>query len=115
MASESFSIGAGGYSRMKVTPEQLTSKAGEVENLIKTLEKQYNELEKIVNKTSGYWIGDAGDLHRKKSKEGKENIQTIIKRWKEHPSDLLKMAGLYQETEQEVEEIANSLPADVIS
>lgn len=101
--------------KVRVTPEQLKTQASEVDNLIRKLEKQYSDLDAVISKTSGYWVGDAGDLHRKKYTEGKEKVNEIIKRWKEHPKDLLTMAGLYDAAEKEVEAIANSLPADVIS
>lgn len=38
----------------------------------------------------------------------------IIKRLKEHPEDLLEMAGVYKEAEKTTTQIANSLPGDVI-
>lgn len=101
--------------RVRVTAEQLKTQASEVERLIGKLEKQYGDLDTAIRKTSGYWIGDAGDLHRKKYTEGKEKVNEIIKRWKEHPKDLLVMAGLFDEAEKEAKEIADSLPADVIS
>ena len=41
-------------------------------------------------------------------------MEKVIKRLKEHPKDLLDMAGLYVKGESAASEIATALPADVI-
>lgn len=103
-----------GSIRLRVTPSQLQNQAQEVTKQIQTMENTFTELEQLIEKTSFYWIGEAGDLHRKKYQEGKETIDEMLRRWKEHPKDLLQMAGVYSETEQKLEELASVLPDDVI-
>ena len=39
----------------------------------------------------------------------------MLKRFKEHPVDLQKMAGVYVEAEAKAAQIASALPDDVIS
>jgi hypothetical protein len=39
----------------------------------------------------------------------------MIKRLKEHPTNLLEMAGVYEETEQEIVQLTSALPDDIIS
>ena len=44
----------------------------------------------------------------------KDDIAEVIKRLKDHPVNLLKMAGIYTETEAVLTEVSQSLVADVI-
>ena len=44
----------------------------------------------------------------------KDDVETIIRRLKEHPADLLKMAGIYEDSESFAQQIASALPEDVI-
>ena len=41
-------------------------------------------------------------------------MEKVIKRLKEHPKDLLDMAGLYVKGEDAASKVAAALPADVI-
>lgn len=105
---------AGVFGNLRVTPEEMLKKASEIERYVKRIENQFGELERIVNRTAGYWNGDAGDKYRNVYKEDKDERVEIVKRLKEHVSDLRSMSGVYSTTEKEVEVIANDLPADVI-
>ena len=100
---------------LRVTPEQLKSKAGEVSSKIKTMEIAFDELARYVSRTSQYWIGEAGDKCRSLYEEDKKEVEEMLKRLKEHPKDLLVMAHVYEDVERRVEEISNALPEDVIS
>lgn len=100
--------------RLRVTPSQLQNKADEVLTQVQIIQREFEILEQLVKKTTGYWIGDAGDLHREKYEEGKETIEQMLRRWREHPKDLLQMAGIYSEAEHKLEEVALELPDNVI-
>ncbi len=99
---------------IKVNTAQLNSKADTVTTEINNMNKCFEQLESIINKTASYWIGEAGDEHRKLYSEQKDNIDIIMRRLKEHPVDLRTMAGTYEATEREVTAIGNSLSGDVI-
>ena len=99
---------------LKVSPDTLKAKAQEVQGQINAFEKQWNQLSQLVTKTKGYWIGKASDLHQKQYKEYQDDVELVIKRLKEHPVDLMKMAQVYDEHEQKAVAIAQSLPDDVI-
>ena len=47
-------------------------------------------------------------------KENKADVTEILKRLKEHPTDLQKMAGVYVKAEKTATKLANALPKDVI-
>ncbi len=99
---------------IKVSTEALHDKAQTVSKSISDMANCFEQLETIVNRTSYYWIGEAGDLHRKMYREQKENVEEMIKRLKEHPGDLMTIAQNYQAADAAVTQIANALSGDVI-
>lgn len=100
---------------LKVEPDALKTKASEVENDIKALEKHFNSIQDIVARTSGYWVGNAGDKARKEFNSQKESTTKVIKRFREHPTDLLVMAGIYDESERAMTQENQKLETDVIA
>lgn len=103
-----------GAVRLRVTPEQLKVKADETSRIIENMQQKFAELTVVMENTSAYWKGEAGDLYRKVYKEDSARIAEILKMLREHPRDLLTMAGIYQEAEQKTTELSNALPADII-
>lgn len=99
---------------LKVKPEVLESKASEVEHYIKSLESEFDGIQDVVSKTTGYWTGIAGDKARSEFNSQKEDTQRIIRRFKEHPPELLSMAGIYKETESGNVQENKALEIDVI-
>jgi len=100
--------------QIRVTPLALKEKAATVTNNIAAMQTCFDELEQIINRTSYYWIGEAGDMHRQMYAEQKSAIAEMMRRLSEHPKDLLTISGQYEVTEQEVEAIGQSLSGDVI-
>ena len=100
---------------LKVKLEVLKKRATEIKTSISSLEKELAEIGTVVKGTKKYWEGDASNTHQKHYKTFEEDIPKIIKRLKEHPVDLLKMANLYDKTEDENKQLALKLPADIIS
>lgn len=103
-----------GTIQLKVTPEVLQSKAGTVEQLIKTISNNFQNLADVMQRTDGYWIGSAGDKYRNLYKAEKEEISNMMRRLGEHPRDLLTMAGVYREAETSNTGTAQSMPTNVI-
>lgn len=104
----------GGDVFIKVKPEVLVEKSQEVSASIRKMANCFNDLERIINRTSYYWIGEAGDMHRRLYQEQRDNVDEMMRRLKEHPEDLLTISQNYVQTEQAVEAIANELSGDVI-
>ena len=100
---------------LKVTPEQLLTKAETTRNNISNLTASFKRIGEIIEKTRNYWIGEAGDLHRKIYTDENEHIQEMFARLLEHPTDLEQIAKNYLNIEDEVENLALELPGDVIS
>lgn len=103
-----------GEVHIKVTPSALREKSAAVTTNINAMQTCFDELEQIINRTSYYWIGEAGDMHRNMYKEQKDSIIEMMKRLSEHPRDLVTIAYQYETTEQEVTAIGESLSGDVI-
>ena len=101
--------------QIRVNSAVLNSKAQSVSTSIKNMENCFEQLETIINRTSYYWIGEAGDLHRKIYKNQKPQVEEMMKRLKEHPTDLMTIAQTYDTAEAAVQSIAAELPGDIIS
>lgn len=99
---------------LTVTPETLLEKATSVQKYIRLMKQDFSNLESTVNGTKSYWIGEAGDAHRNYYESQKEEIETIFARLAEDVRDLQTMSGVYSQTEQQVRELAQELPSDVI-
>lgn len=107
-------IGFGSDISIEVEPSVMIAKADQVSKAISNMEQKFDELNNIVNRTCSYWIGEAGDHHRKMFYDEKEDIQKILNRLKEHPSDLKQMAAGYADTEKELLEENQRLQSDYI-
>ena len=97
-----------------VDTNRMVVKANAVISVISDVERTFNELQRIVNKTSGYWVGEAGNYHRKMFQDEKDNIIFILTRLKEHPDDLKLMATNFQVTERKLTEVNRQLRTDYI-
>lgn len=103
-----------GMVMLKVTPEILVSKADEVLKDVNSIKQAMESIRQKVEGTNAYWLGEAGELHRRLYNEQKENIEDMMRRLAEHPRDLKLIANNYMTTEKEVENIANALTDNVI-
>lgn len=99
---------------LKVKPEVLKNKANSITSSIETIEKDFKEIEEVIQGTKKYWEGDASDTHQKQFSTINKEVPEIIKRLKEHPKDLLQMAGLYEAAENANQQLANALPGNVL-
>lgn len=97
----------------KVTPEELISKAQTVQSLGNKIQNDFMKIEDVMNKTSRYWIGEAGEAHRKKYNDQKEDIHRMMIRLLEHPDDLLRISGNYTTAEETNVNTAQGLPSDI--
>lgn len=99
---------------IKVNSDVLLSKAEEVSGLINTVSKAFDEMKDIISNTNNYWIGEAGNAHRRKYTEKQEKINEGIRRLKENVTDLRTMSGVYTQAEAEAMSEASKLISSVI-
>ena len=98
----------------EVDTGRLVSAAGTLKEKIQKAETSFNNVMTIVKNTNRYWIGQAGDEHRRAFLDQQDDIDQILFLLKEHPDDLLKIAGVYEEAEKEVETIVEQPPTLLI-
>ena len=98
-------ISSGGVLRYDTA--RLASAASTLKDRIKAAETSYDNVMTIVRNTSRYWIGEAGNEHRRAFLEERDDIDEILVRLKEYPDDLLKIAGLMEETETKTNDIVS--------
>ncbi len=101
--------------RIVVKTETLVSQSEEVSKQILNTENAFNELKSLVSSTSSYWIGEAGEAHRTNYMNRQSEVETAIRRLREHVVDLKTMAGVYDEAERAAQSEAQSLISEVIS
>lgn len=99
---------------IKVSTQALKQQADEVSRRISNLTARFAEMESVVRSTRGYWVGPAGDMHRSVYDEQKDDVQEMLRRLREHPTDLLKIAGIYDATEKKLENSFQTLEETVI-
>lgn len=100
--------------RIKVSSQALYTGASEVRKTVSSIQNRFSAIESAVNRSSGYWQGDAADTHRTVYQEMKGTVNEMLVRLKEHASDLQSMTQEYLAAEQEASGQAADLPADVI-
>ena len=104
-----------GIATIKVSTEALEAQAEEVRRLGNDMTIRFNTLQETMDKTLGYWIGEAGDLHRKLYNEQKDNVAQMLVRLLEHPDDLLAISENYKAAEKVNVQAATLLDEDIIS
>ncbi len=100
--------------KLRVTPDVLTREAGDIQKQIDDLKRQFDGIGNEVRRSRSYWEGQASDMHNKLYEMEEDDMERIIKKLKNHPVNLLKMAGLYKETEAELVEETQFLSENVI-
>lgn len=103
-----------GQVSFKVTPETLTAKSSEVANKVAAMRQHFGELKAAVEKTSKYWIGEAGDMHRALYQDLEDDTEEILRRLSEHPVDLVTIAQQYADVELKIQQEIQELPGDIL-
>ena len=99
---------------IKADPAVITAKADQVSRAIQNLDNTFQELDRLIQRTSMYWNGPAAEHFRALFNEEKPNIEDILKRLREHPGELKQMANNYQTTIEALSEENRQLRSDYI-
>lgn len=99
---------------LRVEPEKLQQTAEGINGRVTKLSAAFDSMREAMNRTNGYWIGEAGDAHRRAFLEQQPRREEILARLSEQAADLLQMAGVYVSVEKENVELTQSLRGDVI-
>lgn len=103
-----------GAVEFKVTPEVLKQQAAEVTARIHATTRLFEDLRQILRNTRGYWIGEAGNLYRQSYEDKQGDLDILFRRLEEHPKDLLRIAGIYEEGERDIMETIATLGGNAI-
>ncbi len=95
-----------------VNTDELRAQAQQVEATVESVQAQLVTALRILAQTS-YWRGEAANLHHDDMASRSEEIQAMIQRLKTYPVDIRRMAGLYDEAEQENLGMSNQLTSDI--
>lgn len=105
----------GGFDRLVADSDKLVAQSNEVRALASDMKVKFQRMEDLMNKTRNYWIGEAGDVHRQRYDEQKEDIEIMLRRIFEHPDDLIQISGVYRAMENNAVAASQPLPVDPIS
>lgn len=100
--------------RIKASPWVLSAGASEVQDTVLAIRNHFSNIEAAVNRSSGYWQGDAANAHRATYHEMKGTVEEILVRLQEHAEDLGSMAQVYTKVESDARKQTAHLPSDVI-
>ncbi len=99
---------------LRVTPEQLTSTAGEFQSAANEVRVLTSEMTNTVTGLSSIWEGEAATAYKAKFNGLQDDIERLIAMINEHVTDLNEMARVYSQAERsDLDEIA-TLSSDVI-
>lgn len=99
---------------IRVTPEILKSRASDADQKIREMDRLLHDIQKKINGTGNYWIGEAGEACRKCYESRQNEVDEIMKRLKNQPKTLLTIANVYAEEEQQAVNESAPLPSNVI-
>ena len=100
--------------KIRVKTEDLVRKADQVDGLLNELSRDFGELAQIIQRSSSYWIGDAGNRYRADYKKQDDEIQDVIRRLRRFPNNLRQIAGVYKAGEEQAKATAAALPKDIL-
>lgn len=100
--------------KLRVKPNRLEIVSDKVNTAINKVEKSFQQIENIVEKSSGYWEGEGRIAYVSSYRKKKNTVNIAICRLRENVTDLQKIAGIYKEGEKKAFQVAEGLPKDVI-
>lgn len=103
-----------GEVEVRVTPDALRTQAEEVRRLGNDMKQRFSALAETMARTRYYWLGDAGEHHRRLYEKQKQNVDRMLRRLLEHPDDLLAIAQNYEEGERANVAAVQMLDVDII-
>ena len=99
---------------LKVSESAMIRQAGLITSNVERIRASLDSIKSAVCGSRYYWEGEASDLHVKNYTKTEPEMDEVLSRLREHPTDLLRMAGIYRECEQKNTDTAGSLPDNVI-
>lgn len=100
--------------QIAVSTELLRNQSGEAKKQVEAMAKGFEQLKVMVNGTSSYWIGSAGDAHRKQYEKRISQIEKILARYRGRITELEEMAGIFDDANKAAVSAAEGLPQSTV-
>ena len=100
--------------RIKVSTEALLAASEDVSRCVRNMRDAFTGVEKTVGNAAFFWEGSGYTAHAGAIRRRKERIDTALRRFEEHVTDLKTMAGIYAEAEAGAKEVSADLPSDLL-
>ena len=97
---------------LKVQPEVLVSKAGELSNEKTAVMGFMDQAKTEVSSLTGTWISEASDEFQNRFKQVYDDIDNMLAIVSEYISDLNESANIYTTAEKAAKSAAEGLPTD---
>lgn len=98
----------------RVTPEELNSKASQVQQLVNEMRTRFDSLDEKVASSRLFWRGDAADEYREQYSVLTADTERLLAALEQYAVKLNTIAGNYTLAESTIQEELDVLPADVI-
>ncbi len=98
---------------LDVTTEQVRAQSSKIEGTVQQIESLIKAMQTSVEGTSGYWKGEAADMHRNELANSADELQAVLQRIANYPIDIQKMAGIYEGADETNVGIVTQLQSDV--
>lgn len=99
---------------LKTDPQMMLEKSAAIEKRIDRLLHSLEEMEMIINKTNDHWQGEAAEEHKDFFYSLKPEAEENFRKMQNQVKNLREMAAVYFQAEQEVKNLSEELPSDVI-
>ena len=99
---------------IKVSSEVMVNQANAIRQTAENTRRLFENIEQIINGSQSYWEGDAQSKHLAAIKKLSPKYIEISKLLCTRTDNLLKMAGLYTESENASVQDSQSLPSNII-
>ena len=99
---------------VKISTEKLADASQSIEKKVNSLKAAFESMTEAIDRTRGYWLGEAGEAHRRAYRQMQPHQEEVLKRLQEQAGDLAQIAGIWETAERETEELDLTLPDDVI-
>lgn len=97
-----------------VTPEELSAKAGEVQQRVAALRQDFASIDSRMSAMRSFWQGEAADAHTENYAEITADVDQLLGALNSYAVRLNTIASNYADTEQKVRQELDSLPDDII-
>ena len=104
----------GNDATLNVSTETMYTKAQEAETQLGRMKQSFETMQNLVQSSTSYWQGEAGDVHRTTYQACEKKAEEIFKRLQEHVDDLRNMAAGYERAESAAINRIETLSSDVI-